>query len=254
MTDFTGKTAVVTGGASGIGLASVTVLAGSGANVVLTDINREAAEDAASSCQTLAGEVIAYQQDVTEAERWNVVIDNVMSKFGSLDILVNNAGIFEVGTVEDVTLENWRRILSVNLDSVFLGTQAAIKTMKESGGGVIVNVASIDGLVGHPLKAAYNASKGGVKQFTKSAALYCARMGYNIRINSLCPGYTMTPLVANAIPDAPEGLLEIIAADTPMGRFGTPEEIAKGVMFLASENSSFMTGAELTLDGGYTAR
>lgn len=251
---FEGKSALVTGGASGIGLASVEALAKAGANVFLTDINQEAANAAAEACLSLAGEVFPYQQDVTDPEAWKKIFEEASAKIGQVDILVNNAGIFEVGTVEDVNLETWRRILSVNLDSVFLGTQTAIKHMKEHGGGSIVNIASIDGLVGHPLKAAYNASKGGVKQFTKSAALYCARMNYNIRINSLCPGYTMTPLVANAIPHAPDGLPEIIAADTPMGRFGSPEEIAKGVLFLASDNSSFMTGAELTLDGGYTAR
>lgn len=254
MTSLAGKTALVTGGASGIGLASVQALAMAGANVFLTDIDQDAATSAAEACLSMAGEVFPYQQDVTNPEAWEKVFEVVLSRLGHVDILVNNAGIFEVGTVEDVTLEGWRRILAVNLDSVFLGTQTAIKHMKENGGGAIVNVASIDGLVGHPLKAAYNASKGGVKQFTKSAALYCARMKYNIRINSLCPGYTMTPLVANAIPHAPEGLPEIIAEDTPMGRFGSPKEIAKGVLFLASEDSSFMTGAELTLDGGYTAR
>lgn len=251
---FEGKTALVTGGASGIGLATVQALAGDGADVVLTDIDAAAGKSAAKACASLKGDVISHAQDVTDPLSWKRIFETAESKFGSVDILVNNAGIFEVGTVEDVNLEAWRRILSVNLDSVFLGTQTAIKHMKKTGGGSIVNVASIDGLVGHPLKAAYNASKGGVKQFTKSAALYCARMGYNIRINSLCPGYTMTPLVANAIPHAPEGLPEIIATDTPMGRFGTPEEIAKGVLFLASDNSSFMTGAELTIDGGYTAR
>lgn len=248
-----GKIALVTGGAGGIGFACVEALAREGAHVIFTDLTQEAGEAALSRLAELADRATFLLQDVTQEARWGEIVEQIIFDHGQLDILINNAGIFQVGDVETVDYVTWKRILAVNLDSVFLGTQAAIARMKETGGSII-NIASIDGLVGHGLKAAYCASKGGVKQFTKAAALHCAQAGYPIRINSVCPGYTMTPLVTNAIPDAPEGLPEAIMAATPMGRFGDPAEIAQGVLYLASDKSSFVTGTELVIDGGFTAQ
>jgi len=254
LTTLKDKIVLITGGGSGIGRAAVDALHAEGAIVVFSDINAAAGKAVLADFSDDRKRIAFIEQDVTNLAQWAETVDGIVKEYGQLDVLVNNAGIFEIGDIETVSAESWRRVISTNLDGVFFGTQTAIKAMKENGGGSIINVCSIDGIVGHPLKAAYNASKGGVKQLTKSSALYCARMGYNIRVNSLCPGYTMTPLVANAIPHAPEGLPEVIAADTPMARFGDPAEIAKGVVYLASEQSSFVTGTELVIDGGYTAR
>ena len=252
-----GKIAWVTGGASGIGLATVTLFAREGARVILSDIDRVAGMAAAEKLKGLGLDVDFRFQDVTDAVAWTEIADDIARQYGGIDILVNNAGIALVGSVEEATLEEWRRTMAVNLDGVFLGTQAAIRLMRERGGS-IVNVSSIEGIVGEPMVAAYNASKGGVRIFTKSAALHCADQGYPIRINSIHPGFVATPMVSGAMATLPQEVAAAFGASVlsriPQGRFATPEEIARPILFLASDDSSYMLGAELVVDGGMTAR
>lgn len=253
------KTAIVTGGGSGLGAASSELLAQEGAAIVVTDVNAEAAEQTANVIRQRGGKAISLEHDVTEQSRWEEVIDAASSNFGDVKVLVNNAGISGTGggPMEDVAFEDWKLVMDINLDAVFIGCQQAIKSMKASGGGSIVNISSIMGIVGGA-GAAYNASKGGVRLLTKSVAAYCGNNGYNIRCNSIHPGYIWTPMVRNivdAVPDVEteEELQEMLVALHPIGRLGVAQDIANGVLFLASDESSFMTGSELVIDGGYTA-
>lgn len=176
---------------------------------------------------------------------------------GALDVLVNNAGVGRLGSIEQASLADWRAVLEINLDGVFLGTQKAIAAMKERGGSII-NVSSIEGIIGEPNLVAYNASKGGVRLLTKSAALHCAAHGYNIRVNSLHPGYIATPMVSGALASMPADMAQALQADIvnriPLGRLALAEEIAPALVFMASDESCYMTGSELVIDGGYTAR
>jgi NAD(P)-dependent dehydrogenase (short-subunit alcohol dehydrogenase family) len=193
---------------------------------------------------------------VTNANQWNQVLDAAIAKWGRLDVVVNNAGIANIADVENVSLEIWKRTLDINLSGVFLGTQAAIARMKGKGGS-IVNISSIEGLVGEALIPAYNASKGGVRIFTRSAAIHCARAGYNVRVNNVCPGFAETQMVAGALAAMAPVDAQTFAAKTleriPMGRFAKPAEIAAAVLFLASDESSYVTGSDLVVDGGMTA-
>lgn len=172
-------------------------------------------------------------------------------------MLVNNAGIAVIAPIEQETLDGWRRTQAVNMEGVFLGTREAVRAMKGRGGSII-NISSIEGLIGEPMAPAYNASKGGVRLFTKSAALYCAQSGLRVRVNSVHPGYVGTPLVANAIgalpPEQGAALTQDLIGRIPLGRLGEPRETANAVLFLASDESSYMTGSELVIDGGYTAK
>ena len=248
------KVALVTGGGSGIGEAICIRLAEEGAIVVVTDINEESAAAVASS---IGGGALALHQDVTDEQRWIDIITEIMDRFGRLDVLVNNAGIALVGTVEDLSLEDWQRTQEVNVDAVFVGTREAIKVMK-GGSGSIVNISSIEGIIGEQKIAAYNASKGSVRIFTKSAALHCAAEGYDIRVNSVHPGFIGTAMLSSALEvmgEAEGAIFESrIMSNIPMGRLGETRDIANGVLFLASDESSYMTGSELVIDGGYIAR
>ncbi|HWY25151.1 MAG TPA: glucose 1-dehydrogenase [Nevskia sp.] len=251
------KVCLVTGGARGLGLAAAEALLQEGARVVLTDRDRAAGEAEAARLVKQGHAARFMVQDVTSAAQWNEVLDQTAAAWNApLAVLVNNAGVAALADVEKESLEHWRTTLAVNLDGVFLGTQAAIARMKEHGGS-IVNIASIEGMQGEPLIPAYNASKGGVRIFTKSAAIHCARAGYKIRINSVCPGFAETQMVAAAVGTLPPEQAQAFVARTlariPMGRFARPEEIAKAVLFLASDESSYMTGSDLVVDGGMTA-
>ncbi len=248
---------LVTGGASGIGFATVKLFAAEGAVVVFSDVNEERAAEAIASLHAVGLKADFRLQDVSKEPDWQETADYIVSKYGRLDVLVNNAGIGLFGSAENARLEDWRRTMEINLDGVFLGTRAAIAVMKKNGGSII-NVSSIEGIIGEPLLAAYNASKGGVRIFSKSAALHCAESGYPIRINSIHPGFVVTPMISGAM-----ATLEQAAADEfgdrvlsriPIGRFATPEEIAYPILFLASKEASYMTGSELIVDGGMTAR
>lgn len=251
------RVALVTGGGSGIGAAICKRFAQEGAVVVVTDINADAAAETATQITANGGRAEAMQQDVTDEQRWAVVVDETVGTHGGLHILVNNAGIGIPASVEDTTLADWRAVNAVNLDGVFLGTRAAIAVMKASGGSII-NLSSIEGIVGDPILAAYNASKGGVRLFTKSAALHCADSGYGIRINSIHPGFIETPILDGAEEKlgqaGAEEFLTRVMASIPVGELGKPEDIANGALFLASDESRYMTGSELVIDGGLTAR
>lgn len=249
------KVALVTGGSLGIGKASAQMLAKEGAKVAITDIKDDEGKQAVKDIKNDGGEAIFIHHDVSKEEEWKNAISETVKAFGGLDILVNNAGVALDGSAEETTLEDWRWLMQVNLDGVFLGTKYAIEEMKESGGSII-NLSSIEGIIGDPNLAAYNASKGGVRLFTKSTALQCARDGYKIRVNSIHPGYIWTPMVKNYLEskgDLLEGKRQLESLH-PIGHLGDPDDIAYGVVYLASDEAKFITGTELIIDGGYTAR
>ena len=250
------KVCLVTGGARGLGLAAAEVLLAEGARLTITDRDAAAGEAEAARLTTAGHKVRFHVQDVTSEADWKKTLDAVAADWGPLDVLVNNAGVAALADVEQESLAHWRATLAVNLDAVYLGTQAAIARMKGRGGSII-NIASIEGMVGEPLIPAYNASKGGVRIFSRSAAIHCARSGYNVRVNCVCPGFAETQMVAAAVgslpPDQAQAFVARTLARIPMGRFARPEEIAKAVLFLASEESSYMTGSDLVVDGGMTA-
>lgn len=250
------KVALVTGGGLGLGRACAILLAREGAKVMVTDLKESEGRAVAEEIVEAGGEAMFMRQDVASEMDWHSVCATTLRRFGRLDILVNNAGVALGASVEATTLEQWRTLMAVNLDGVFMGTQRAIAAMKESGGGSIINLSSIEGLIGDANLAAYNASKGGVRIFTKSAALHCAKAGYKIRVNSVHPGYIWTPMVENylaAQPD-PGAAKQFVAGLHPVGHLGDPNDIAYGVLYLASDESKFVTGAELVIDGGYTAQ
>lgn len=252
-----GKVALVTGGAKGIGEAICKRFAEEGATVIVSDIDVAGATAVANAIVEAGDKAVAKEQNVTDQARWPELITEIINEFSSLDVLVNNAGIAIPATVEDETLEGWRKTQAINGESVFLGTQAAIAVMKEKGGSII-NISSIEGIIGEPMAPAYNASKGGVRIFTKSAALHCASQNYPIRVNSLHPGYIATPMVEGAMKEMGENEAEAfinrIMGNIPMQRLGEPVDIANGALFLASDEARYMTGSELIIDGGYTAR
>ena len=251
-----GKVALVTGAAMGIGRACAELLAAEGAAVVVTDRETAPGTAVADAIRSGGGRAVFVAHDVTNEAQWTGVVDEARRAFGRLDVLVNNAGVARAGDVEHETLQAWRDLLAINLDGVFLGIKHAIPSMREAGGGSIVNLSSIEGLVGDPWLAAYNASKGGVRLLTKSAALYCAKNGTKIRVNSVHPGYIWTPMVQHfteATGHADE-LRRSLEQLHPVGHLGEAKDVAYGVLYLASDESKFVTGAELVIDGGYTAQ
>jgi len=252
------KIAIVTGGALGLGYASARQLAAEGATVVLTDVKDSEGEAAANSINSAGGKALYLHHDVASETDWSRVIDRTIDTFGRLDVLVNNAGVGVGAPPEEQSLEQWRWLMSINLDGVFLGTKHALIAMKQHPprGGSIINLSSIEGLVGDPNLGAYNASKGGVRLYTKSVALYCAKAGLDIRVNSIHPGYIWTPMVENYLKQSGNvaEARKVLDAMHPIGHVGEPDDIAYGVVYLASNESKFMTGAELVIDGGYTAQ
>jgi 3(or 17)beta-hydroxysteroid dehydrogenase len=246
------KVAVVTGAASGIGYAAAKLLVDEGANVVLTDIAAEAGERGAAALGLRASFRIL---DVTDEQQWTAVLGETVHRFGRIDILVNNAGIASLTDIENTTLAEWRRVHAVNLEGPFLGCKHAVNAMKGSGGGSIVNVSSIAGIVGHHSLAAYCSSKGGLRLLTKSVALHCARRGYGIRCNSVHPSFAATPMVEAMIDIArdPIKMREGLTRAAPLGRMAEAIDVARTILFLASDESSFTTGAEIVVDGGATA-
>lgn len=247
-----GKVALVTGAASGIGRACAEVLAREGAAVVLTDV--QDGEAVAADIRAKGGKASFHKHDVADEARWNAIIVETGKQYGRLDVLVNNAGIAVAGLVTDLTLELWRHQMAVNVDGVFLGVKCSLPLMRKTGKGSIINISSIAGLRGAAGLSAYCASKGSVRLFTKSVALECAAAGDGIRCNSVHPGIIETPIWGQVVPGSNEPLdLDAMSAvRVPLRRKGMPEDIANAVLFLASDDSSYMTGEEMVVDGGMT--
>ena len=249
-----GKVALITGGASGLGAESGRRLAREGAKVVLTDLQADVGHTLAEEIAAAGGTAEFLVQDVTDEGRWTEVVEAVLARFGKIDVLVNSAGIGEGGqSILEATLEAWRRTIGINLEGTFLGVKAVAPAMVAAGRGSIINLSSILGKVGMPGAAAYCASKGGVLMLTKAVALELAPLG--VRVNSVHPGFIETPMVVNAFrrSENENEMRDTVISRHAMGRLGVPREIADAVVFLASDESSFMTGSEMVVDGGYTA-
>jgi NAD(P)-dependent dehydrogenase (short-subunit alcohol dehydrogenase family) len=248
------KVAVVTGAAGGIGRTAALLLAAEGAKVVVTDLDESGIEKVAGEIGGRGGKAAFVRHDVTREADWEKAIHTAVSEFGRLDVLVNSAGVIIYKKIEDTSLEEWRWLMGVNLDGVFLGTKCAIAAMKKYGGGSIINIASTAGLIGNPDASAYHASKGGVRLFSKAAAIECSKAGYgyNIRVNSIYPGVIETRMADALKKD--ENKYRTALSWHPIGHFGEPQDVAYGVLYLASDESKFLTGSELVIDGGWTAR
>ena len=244
-----GKVVLISGGARGQGASEARLFVGEGAKVVIGDVLDDQAAKTAQDINAKAGgrPVLAVHLDVTRAEDWRAAIDVCTREFGGLDVLVNNAGIANVSGIEETTEEDWDTVINVNQKGVWLGMKFAVPAMRKRGGGSIINISSIYGIIGSAGSAAYHASKGAVRLLTKSAAAQYA--ADKIRVNSVHPGVIMTPMVDQA----PPGTLDPVINHAPMKRSAQPEEVGWCVVFLASDEASFVTGAELVVDGGYTA-
>ena len=239
------KVAVITGGASGIGAATAELFVKEGAKVILVDLNEEKGKAFEAELKAQNADALFVKANITSEEEVQNVFKEAVNTFGKVDVVFNNAGIGRVTPTETLEYSEWRNTVNVDLDGVFLVAREAIREMLKSGGGTIVNTASMYGWVGSPGSAAYNAAKGGVINLTRSLGLEYATK--NIRVNALAPGFIDTPII-------PEESKKVLVSMTPMQRLGQSEEMAKAVLFLASDDSSFMTGNVLTIDGGYTAQ
>ena len=248
-----GKTALVTGAASGIGLQTSIRLAEEGARVMMTDINLEKVRQQAEKIDANA---TFLKLDITEEEEWISVLDETVKRFERLDILVNSAGMVLIADVEQITLEDWRKVHAVNLDGTFLGCKHGVRVMKEFGAGSIINLSSVSGMIGGFNLAAYNSSKGAVRMLTKSVALHCARAGYGIRCNSIHPTFIETPMLESMIRDSPdpEKARQTLVRQVPLRRIGKPDDVANMIVYLASDESTFVTGTEMVIDGGVIAQ
>ena len=248
-----GKTALVTGAASGIGLQTSIRLAEEGALVMMTDINHE---EGLQQAEILGANATFLKLDITEEEEWISVLDETVKRFDRLDILVNSAGMVLIADVEQITLEDWRKVHAVNLDGTFLGCKHGVRVMKEFGAGSIINLSSVSGMIGGFNLAAYNSSKGAVRMLTKSVALHCARAGYGIRCNSIHPTFIETPMLDSMIRDSPdpEKARQTLVRQVPLRRIGKPEDVANMIVYLASDESTFVTGTEMVIDGGVIAQ
>ena len=246
-----GKVAIISGGARGMGAAEAKLFAREGAKVIICDVLEDEGRQTEAEINEVGGDAVFVKLDVTSQDEWENAVNTAIERFGKLDILVNNAGIIVQSTIEDMTVELWDKVMDVNAKGVFLGTKTAIPHMKEAGGGSIVNISSISGIVGQDnVNAGYNASKGAVRIFTKAAAVQYAKE--NIRVNSIHPGPIATPMTAEGRADPERVALTV--ERTPLGRYGEPEEVANAVLFLASDEASYVTGSEIVVDGGYTAQ
>ena len=245
-----GKVALITGAAGGIGRATASLFEQEGAKLVLTDL------DVAGLAAFAERGALTLAQDVTHETRWREVVDATLQRFGRLDALINNAGIAIIGNIEAATLADWRKTQAINSESVFLGCREAVRAMKAGNGGSIINISSVAGIIGDAHSVAYCASKAAVRLTTKSVALHCASKGYPIRCNSVHPSFTKTAMVEDFIAATrnPERVREGLTAAAPMGRMGEPQEVAAAILYLASDESSFTTGAEIVVDGGLTAQ
>ena len=245
-----GKVALISGGARGMGAAEARMFAREGAKVIIGDVLEAEGRQVEAEITEAGGEALFVHLDVTSEASWDAAVSAAVARFGKLDVLVNNAGIVARGHLLDSSLDEWNRVMNVNSTGVYLGTKTALPEMLKAGGGSIVNISSMSGMVGQDyVQPAYNASKGAVRIFTKSVAVQYARQG--IRINSVHPGPIDTPMAGARLTDA--DLQRQADERSPMGRTAHPDEVAYGVLFLASDEASFMTGSELVIDGGATA-
>ena len=249
------KVALVTGAAQGIGAATAVMLAREGANVLLTDINLDGARIQADAINAeMPGRAAALYQEVSDANGWQEIAVSVEKLFGGLNILVNNAGIGSVGNVVEESLESWRKVHAVDLDSVFLSSKYCIPLMEASGGGSIVNISSIPGIIAGHNMAAYNSAKAAVRHLSKSVALHCARAGNGIRCNSVHPVFIDTPILDGLAGDGDKSKIrEKLGRQIPLGRIGKPDDVAYAILYLASDESQFVTGTEIRIDGGISA-
>ncbi len=246
-----GKVALITGGASGLGRETAKLFVAEGAKVAITDINEKAGQAVA---QEIGPNCAFFRHDVTSEAEWQSVVKQTVDKFGGLHILVQSAGIGLSKTVVEIELEEWRKVHAIDLDGVFLGCKHAIPAMAKSGGGSIVNISSIAGIIAGHNMAAYNSAKAGVRHLSKSVALHCARQGWPIRCNTVHPTFVDTPILDRYKEQfGAETALAKLARQVPLGRVGKPIEVAYGILYLASDESSYTTGSELLIDGGISA-
>jgi len=247
-----GKVALISGAARGMGRAEAVLFAAEGAKVAIADV---ADEEGRAVAADIGADAIYLHLDVTSEQDWADAVSAVADVFGHINVLVNNAGIAEGGSVEDTDLATWRRVHAVDLDGVFLGCKYAIAHIHASGRGSIVNISSIAGIIAGHNMAAYNSAKAAVRHLTKSVALHCAKQNYGIRCNSVHPAFVRTPILDPLVDRfGAEDAYAKLGRQIPLGRIGEPAEVAYGVLYLASDESSFMTGAELELDGGLSAQ
>ncbi len=249
------KMAFITGGGSGLGRASALMLAREGAKVAVTDINAQAAAQVADEINAShPNQAFTYELDVTNEQGWQASLQAAHDDMGGLNVLLNSAGIGGGGTVEETDLATWRRVHEVDVDSVFLGCKYAIPLMVAHAPASIINISSIAGLIAGHNMAAYNSAKAGVWLLSKSVALHCAKRGYNIRCNSIHPTFIDTPILDPMAAHMPRDELKTkLARQVPMNKIGEPDDVAYAVLYLASDESKFMTGAELKIDGGISA-
>jgi NAD(P)-dependent dehydrogenase (short-subunit alcohol dehydrogenase family) len=243
-----GKTALISGAARGMGECEARLFAREGAKVVLGDVLDEQGQQVAREINQDGGAATFMHLDVTVESDWQKAVETAERTYGKLNVLVNNAGIVRMAPLDETSLEAWNEVINVNQTGVFLGMKHAVPAMRRAGGGSIINISSVAGIIGLPNIPAYQASKGAVRLLTKNAAIQYAKD--KIRVNSVHPGRIETPMTANLTPERRQLVLSL----TPMGRDGKPEEVAYGVLYLASDESSFVTGSELVIDGGYTAQ
>ena len=249
------KIALITGAGQGIGLATAKLFAKNGAKVLLTDINEEEVLTQSEKMKLdYPDQILAIKHDVTSADDWKTAVNYIDSEFGGINILVNNAGIMAVGTIEDETFEQWKHVHNIDLDSVFLGCKYTIPIMKKEKKGSIINVSSISGIIaGHNL-AAYNSAKAGVRHLSKSVAVHCAREKNDIRCNSIHPVFIDTNLLEGLYKKlGKEKAIEKLSRQIPMGKIGEPNDVAFAILYLASDESKFVTGTEIRIDGGISA-
>lgn len=267
MAELTGRVAFITGGARGIGAAAGKALAEAGASVFLTDVLNDAGADVAAALKKSGYDAAYHHHDVTSEDQWAAAVAACERTFGGLDILVNNAGVFWLRSIASTTIEDFRKMQAVNVEGVFLGLKHAIPAIAKRsanwlGGGSIVNISSVAGLTGAPMAVAYNASKGAVRLMTKGAALECAGAGLKIRVNSVHPGVIETAMgqqvideyAASGAPGGANAIRDQMIQMHPLGRLGVAGDVANAIVFLASDRSAFMTGSEVVVDGGLTAR
>ena len=249
---LSGKTALITGGASGIGRATALMMAREGARLAIADRD---GEGVARLAREIGAETLPIEMDVTESAQWADALARIEKHFGALQVLVHSAGVGGIGTIEDTTPQEWRRVHAVNLDAVFYGTKAALPLMRRHPPGSIVILSSISGIVAARNLAAYNSSKAAVRHLSKSIALHCARQGYGIRCNSVHPTFIDTPMVQGMFASlgGPDAAREKLGRQIPLGRIGEPDDVAHAIVYLASDESKLMTGSELVLDGGLSA-